>query len=130
MKNFSSIILRVGLGLVIIWFGWQQASNPSAWIAYLPTFIKNFSISSTSLIYPYTKDLSVWVYLNGWFELVFGALLIIGFYTRIVAFILALHLFNIIFAVGYNEIGVRDFGLFIALLSIFLHEAKNAKMFA
>jgi len=25
---------------------------------------------------------------------------------------------------------VRDFGLFIALLSIFLHEAKNAKMFA
>jgi uncharacterized membrane protein YphA (DoxX/SURF4 family) len=64
---------------------------------------------------------TTFVYLNGWFELVFGTLLIIGFHTRIVAFLLSVHLLGIVFTVGYNEIGVRDFGLTVALISIFLH---------
>jgi uncharacterized membrane protein YphA (DoxX/SURF4 family) len=110
MKNLSSTILRIGLGIVIIYFSLQQLNNPSSWIGYLPDFTKNLPISQITF-----------VYLNGWFELTFGTLLILGFYTRIVAGLLALHLLGIVFSVGYNPTGMRDFGLTIALFSISLH---------
>jgi uncharacterized membrane protein YphA (DoxX/SURF4 family) len=110
MKNLSSTILRIGLGIVIIYFSLQQLNNPSSWIGYLPDFTKNLPISQITF-----------VYLNGWFELTFGTLLILGFYTRIVAGLLALHLLGIVFSVGYNPTGMRDFGLTIALFSISLY---------
>jgi uncharacterized membrane protein YphA (DoxX/SURF4 family) len=110
MKNLSSTILRIGLGIVIIYFSLQQLNNPSSWIGYLPDFTKNLPISQITF-----------VYLNGWFELTFGTLLILGFYTRIVAGLLALHLLGIVFSVGYNPTGMRDFGLTVALLSISLN---------
>lgn len=34
---------------------------------------------------------------------------------------LAVHLFNIMWMVGYGEIGVRDFGLAIATLVVFMN---------
>ena len=53
-------------------------------------------------------------------EVVFGLSMFFGFYTRFVSCILALHLFDIAFIVGYNAIGVRDFGLALATASVFL----------
>ncbi len=106
----APIILRIGLGLVMIWFALEQLNTPAAWVAYLPLWTQDLPISQITF-----------VYLNGWFELTFGILLLVGFYTRIVSLLLALHMFGIVVTVGYNEIGVRDFGLAVALLSIFLH---------
>jgi len=60
------------------------------------------------------------VKVNAWFELIFGLALFFGIYTRFVSLLLALHLANIAYVVGYNPTGVRDFGLMIATLSIFL----------
>ena len=114
MQTWSFIILRIGIGLVIIYFGLQQVSDPSGWIAYLPAWVKILPISEMNFIY-----------LNGYFELIFGTLLVLGFYTKIISFLLSLHLLSIVYTVGYNEIGVRDFGIFIALVSIFLHEQSN-----
>ena len=114
MQTWSQTVLRVGISLVIVWFGLQQLSDPSGWIAYLPSWAENLPISEISF-----------VYINGWFELIFGILLLLGFYTKIIAFLLSLHLLSIIFSVGYNEIGVRDFGIFIALVSIFLYGIKR-----
>ncbi len=111
--GLSQIVLRVGIGLVIIWFGLQQVTNPSGWTAYLPSFVKSLPLSEISF-----------VYLNGYFEIIFGVLMIAGFYLRIVALLLAIHMAGIVFSVGYNEIGVRDFGIFIALVSIFLYGTK------
>src|SRR3989338_933735 len=108
--QLSSFLLRIGIGLVIIYFGLQQVSNTSAWLAYLPYWAKSLPISEINFIH-----------INGYFELIFGALLVLGFYTRIVAFFLSIHLLVIVYTVGYNEIGVRDFGIFVALVSIFLH---------
>ncbi|OGI68677.1 hypothetical protein A3A05_03260 [Candidatus Nomurabacteria bacterium RIFCSPLOWO2_01_FULL_41_12] len=110
MQKWSQIVLRVGIGLVIIYFGLQQVSDPTGWITYLPLWIKDIPISEINFIY-----------FNGWFELIFGTLLVLGFYTRIVSFFLSLHLLSIVYTVGYNEIGVRDFGIFVAILAIFLH---------
>ena len=58
---------------------------------------------------------------NALFELVFGFLLLFGWQTRIAALLLALHLFDIMYVVGYGEIGVRDFGLAIATLVVFMN---------
>ena len=108
--QLSSFLLRIGIGLVIIYFGLQQVSDSSGWLAYLPSWAKSLPISEINFIH-----------INGYFELIFGALLVLGFYTRIVAFFLSIHLLVIVYTVGYNEIGVRDFGIFVALVSIFLH---------
>ncbi|MEK6856700.1 MAG: hypothetical protein AABX49_01665, partial [Nanoarchaeota archaeon] len=55
------------------------------------------------------------------FEVVFGLLLLIGLFTKIVSLILALHLLVISFSLGYNDIAVRDFILSLATFSIFLN---------
>ena len=65
------------------------------------------------MIYDYTT-------LSRWFELVFGLTLFVGFYTRLSAFLVALHLLDITFTVGYSAIGVKDFGLSISALAVFL----------
>jgi uncharacterized membrane protein YphA (DoxX/SURF4 family) len=110
MKNLSLVVLRVGIGAVIIWFAIQQINSPASWIIYLPTFTASLPISQIGFIY-----------LNVWFELIFGTLLIVGFYIRIVAFFLAIHLLGIAYTIGLNQTGVRDFGLSVALISISLY---------
>jgi uncharacterized membrane protein YphA (DoxX/SURF4 family) len=58
-------------------------------------------------------------------ELSFGALLLLGLYTKLAAFVLALHLYGIAFSLGFNDLGVRDFGLASATLAVFLHGADK-----
>lgn len=96
--------------MVIIWFGFAQFSDASSWVGYLPEWTSSLPISATTFIY-----------LNAWFEMTFGLLLLTGFYTRIVALLLALHLLEITYTVGYGAIGIRDFGLSVALLSIAMY---------
>ena len=108
MNKFSTPILRIGMGLVVLWFGYQQLSDALPWIGYLPSWTSALPISQITF-----------VHLNGWFELTLSLLLLCGFYTRAVALLLALHIANIAFIVGYNAIGVRNFGLSVALFSLF-----------
>lgn len=107
MKNFSSILIRIAIAAVFIWFGIQQLIDPTSWLGFLPTWVNNIPISQTAFIY-----------LNGWFELIFGTALLFGFYSRIAALLLGLHLLGITQSVGYGAIGVRDFGLALSALSI------------
>ena len=109
MKKFAPILLRVSMAGIIIWFGWSQLSDPNSWLGFLPDWTKTLPISQIAL-----------VYLNGWFELSFGLSLLFGFYTRFVALLLALHLLDIAYIVGYNAIGIRDLGLTLATVSVFL----------
>ena len=120
MKKIGPVVLRVGMAAVILWFGIAQGTNPSAWFGYLPAWTAHLPISQMSVIY-----------INSFFEIVFGFLLFVGFYTRWVALLLALHLFDIAITVGYGAIGVRDFGLAIATLAIFFEgtSAISADMF-
>ncbi len=57
---------------------------------------------------------------NGIFEVVLGTLLAMGFFVRIIAFILALHLIPIALDFGFVPTGVRDLGLSIATLALSL----------
>ncbi len=102
--------MRIGLSLVFLCFAYFQFSNPMQWTGFVPKAVSGvFGMSSVVL-----------VMLNAWFELVAGLALITGFQTRIVSLLLALHLFGIAATIGFSPLGVRDIGLSIATLSIFL----------
>ncbi len=110
MNRYAPIVLRYSMAIVVLWFSTQQFLHNENFIAYVPE-------SATSLTH---LNIPTLVYLNATFELIFGILLLIGWKIRISAFLLALHLFDIMYIVGYGEIGVRDFGLAMATLSVFM----------
>lgn len=110
LKKYSPVILRFGLAIVFLWFGFSQLKNPEPWTGLLPGFL-NSSI--------------IFIYFNAIFEIVFASLLLLGFFTRAVSFILGLHLIGIIFSLGYGAVAVRDVGLAIASFSIFLYGADE-----
>ena len=114
LKEYAPIVLRISLSLVFLWFGLTGVFNTEQFIGYVPEFAYSLPISVESI-----------VILNGIFEIVLGTLLIIGLFTRIVAFILFLHTLIIMFLLGYNDVAVRDFGIAFATLAIAFNGADN-----
>jgi len=111
LEVYSSSVLRYGITAVILWFSLAQFFNASAWISYIPdSIVAMTGLSAVTL-----------VYFNAVFELIFGVLLLFGWQTRLAALLLAIHLFDIMYVVGYGEIGVRDFGLAVATFVIFMN---------
>ncbi len=108
---YAPAILRIGLSAVIIWFSISQFLGAEEWTAYVPD-------SAVSMLHVSALTL---VYINATFEIIFGIMMLLGIYTRLSAFLLALHLFDIMYVVGYGQIGVRDFGLAVATLSIWMN---------
>ncbi len=107
-KELATPLIRIGLALVLLWFGIEQLRNQDLWIGYIP---------------PWAFDAiplqpATFVLFNGIFDFSMGALLLAGFYTRAIAALTALHLLGIIFSVGSNEIAARDFGLMMAAISL------------
>ena len=111
MKNFAPTVLRIGLSLVFLWFGSQQLLHTGAWTGLIPEWVTSAS----------GFEAATFVYFNGAFEIVFGICLLVGYFTRMSALLLALHLLGIIANVGYTPIGVRDFGLLMATIAVFLY---------
>ena len=106
--GFALPILRIGLVTLFLWFGFSQMTSPGDWVAWVPAWPTELTGLSAQTI----------VLLNGGFEVVFGTLLALGFFMRWVALLLSIHLFLIAYEIGYNDIGVRDFALAIATLSV------------
>ncbi|MEK6861082.1 MAG: DoxX family protein [Nanoarchaeota archaeon] len=104
--EYARILVRIAISLVFLWFGLNQIFNAEDFMGYLPEFLLSLSYAETIVI------------LNGIAETVLSALLIIGFFPRIVSFILGIHLISIIISLGYNDIAIRDFGLMLATFSI------------
>lgn len=101
MQNYGLIISRIGLSFVLFWFGIQQLSEPSFWIGFVPQEVEKLSPIPLEQI----------VLINGGVEIILGTLLILGFYTRVVAALSALHLASIAVSLGLTPAGVRDWGL-------------------
>lgn len=111
LERYAPCVLRYTMSAVILWFGFQQFLHTDAWTAYVPDSV--VAMTGVSAV--------VLVYVNAVFEVVFGFLLVFGWQTRIVSLLLALHLLDIMYVVGYGEIGVRDFGLAMATLVVFMN---------
>lgn len=107
-QKYAPVIIRVGLSFVFIWFGLTQLFDQSAWVSFIPEGITKLTGISAE----------TFVIFNGIFEVFFASLLAFGIWTRLVAFLLFLHMFAIIADVGLSPIGIRDIGLMFALLSV------------
>jgi uncharacterized membrane protein YphA (DoxX/SURF4 family) len=108
MAKYAPLVLRVGLAFVFLWFGYSQVTGPEAWVGLIPDFITN----ATGL------SARTFVLLNGGFEIVAGILILFGIFTRIVAFLLFLHMVSIVFDVGLTMIGIRDIGIATGCLAL------------
>lgn len=110
MERYSSLVLRVGLAFVFLWFGYSQVSGPENWVGLIPSFVTNMTGLSAH----------TFVLLNGSLELVAALLLLLGIFTRVVSFLLFLHMISIVFDLGLTLIGVRDIGIATACLALAL----------
>jgi uncharacterized membrane protein YphA (DoxX/SURF4 family) len=100
----------LGLATVFLWFGFSQLLDSLSWVNIVPDWAVSILHIPPALI----------VMGNGFFEVILGSLLAMGFFVRIISFILAIHLIPIALDFGLVATGVRDFGLIIAALSLSL----------
>ncbi len=106
-RKYAPILVRLGIGSVFLLLGIDQLMNPEAWVAWMPSWIS------------WTTP-EQFFFMNGIFNSIIGFSLIIGFLTRIAALFAVLHLVGVLASLGYNDIAIRDFGLLLAALSVFL----------
>jgi uncharacterized membrane protein YphA (DoxX/SURF4 family) len=114
-EKIGLLLLRFGLAAVYIYFGFSQLLDAERWFRVVPDWATSLSGLSVSTI----------VMLNGYFDLIFGALLALGLWLVPVSFILAAHLAVITLSIGFNPTGVRDFGLTMATLAHGFLEMKK-----
>jgi len=110
LEKYAKPLLRYSMGLVFLYFGFQQITNPFEWTGFIPDFALSFGLSATILVIG-----------NALFELILGTLLLLGMYTKFVSLILSIHVFIIALSIGFNPLGIRDFGLSLATLAIFFN---------
>lgn len=117
-NEWGVTILRLGLSILFLWFGFSQLFDGINWVSWVPEWAVSVLNIPPALI----------VLLNGTFEVVAGALLALNIFTRWAALALALHLFVLVVEIGLTPIGMRDFGLMMATLAlVFLREEKSAR---
>jgi uncharacterized membrane protein YphA (DoxX/SURF4 family) len=93
---------RVLLGLVLIWFGFQELEHPGAWTGYVPV------ISETS------SFAVVLVLIHGWVLFVLGFALVAGIETRLAAAVTSVLLLEIVISLvvtGLSATALRDVGV-------------------
>lgn len=108
----AHIILRVGLGVVFLVFGFWKMSTPVDWILFLPEAVANAVKGIESL------DAFGALKLMGFLEAVLGFQLVVGLFTRTTAIVCSFLLAGIVFHVGLTQIGIRDVGLFGMALAL------------
>ncbi|MEK6898578.1 MAG: DoxX family membrane protein [Nanoarchaeota archaeon] len=113
LEKYSYPLLSISLAVVFLYFGFSQISSPDDWAELVPDFLTGVILTANN-----------WVIFNGILELTFGIFLLIGLYSRFSALILGIHLLFIAFSIGFNPVGIRDFGLAMATIALFLMNKK------
>ena len=108
--KWGTFVLRVGLTVLFLWFGFSQFLDTASWTSWVPQWATGLTGLEPKMI----------VLLNGGFEIAFGILLALGLYTRIAATFLALHLAVLVFEIGLTPIGVRDFAIMVSTIALAL----------
>lgn len=117
ISKYWYLVLRCGIGGVIVWFGASQLLDVGSWTGFVPQWALVFGFEPVTI-----------VYLNGIFEVVAGSLVSLGVWTRISAFLLFLHLTAIIYELGFTAVAMRDVAMAAALLAIALYGDKREDM--
>lgn len=107
-------LLRLGLAVVFLWFGFSQLTNGITWVAWVPLWAVELLNIPPAMI----------VLANGLLEVVLGSLLALNLFVRPVAIILGVHLFIITIEIGATAVGIRDLGLTCATFALALLAPK------
>ena len=108
MSPYGITIIRFGLSGVLVWFGASQLMDAASWVGYVPEFIPSLlGIPVTTLVLA-----------NGSVEIACGILLLLGVFTRVVAFVMGVHLALIAASLGNTAVAVRDWGLAAAFTGL------------
>ena len=107
-QKFGIELLRLRLAGVFLWFGFSQLIDSLSWVGIVPTWAVSLAHLPPAMI----------VMANGVMEVILGSMLAMGFFVRIVAFVLALHLLVISIDFGLVATGIRDFGLVLSTLAL------------
>lgn len=110
--------MRVFLGFVLGWFGVSEILDPKYWTGYVPNMVAKFSL----------LDIIFLVQIHGVILAILSLALFFHFYIRFTSMAVLLVLLSIIGGLlitnGFDEIVVRDIGLFGLALAIWLQSFK------
>ena len=119
LQNAGMVLLRIGTGVVFLWFGVAQLRDPDFGGAYLPEFV--YKIGEQLGIIEFERLFTV---IHGSIEVALASALIVGLFTRVAALLLALQLAAIVVTVymlAGSAIAIRDCGVLIATLVVFMN---------
>jgi len=116
IKHYAPVVLRIGLAIVIMWFGLSELIHPIVWTSYIPNWLANLT----------HLQLMTLVTVNGFVEVALSLLLAFGILTRWVALLLFLHMVAIVGDVGLSALGMRDVAIAFGLLSVSMHGGDSA----
>jgi len=120
MKEASFHILRVGLAITFLWIGILIFRNPESWVG----FIQPWAMGPLEVLPISIQDI---VLGTAFFDVIIGFLLLVGYFTWLVALLASLHLMMVLLVSGINAITIRDIGLLSATLAIFINSFPGVK---
>lgn len=105
-------VLSFFLAFVVIWFGYNEVTNPEQWVAFVPSFLGGGDTTQYLVV------------AHGIILILSGLSLIFSFHRRKAALVVLLMLAGIVFTLlsvsGLDEIAVRDIGLLGMALALSL----------
>ena len=111
--NLGLFLLRFGVGMVFLIFGCDKLPHPFNWVGWIPNSVSQM-IEKTGWLSTFE-----FLWIQGILEGLIGIQLLFGFLTRWSALGAAGILAFIIYFLKFDQIGIRDLGLFFSALSIF-----------
>ena len=117
MRNaLAVLLLRIGLGGVFFWFGFDKYHDPHAWYSWVPLVIQN----------RLPVSLDQFLQFQGIAEMVLGTALILGFLTRLACLACGCFILGVIHYMGLNQAMIRDLALFAVCLSLLVSGPGSA----
>ncbi len=110
--NLGLLLLRSGIGIVFVVFGLDKLPHPTNWLMFIPSLVPQIIERISGLTtYQFLR-------VQGIIEAILGLQLLFGILSRETALCCATFLSGIIYAIGFEQIGIRDLGLFFSSVAI------------
>ncbi len=109
-SEWALLVLRIGLGVTFLLTGYFILTEKDHWTGMILPRAEKFIIGSKQTT----------MKMVGFYDLFNGIWLISGLFTWIAALFAALHMLQVFFAAGINNVTYRDIGIFAASLALMI----------
>lgn len=116
-QKYATLILRLGIAFVFLWFGIDKFIHTVNWIGWVPQWMQ--------ALIPFSMN--AFMYGQGVIETIIGLMLLVGYKVRFASLLASITIAGVLISLigtGQAEIMVRDTGLLAASLSLFLTGCK------